>query len=322
MKIHHLLAVGILGGGLLVGTAFAQNINTDTTSTTVGSTQFGTVLAPLDLQQVMQSTVALTCTGPVDARVCTPGAAQGTSTAFVRADQLPGSFTHSPTGTLSATPNFACGSLAVNSNDCQLTMTNINEALGDLQQTAPAFGVLGTARQLVGNINSNITIGDGGATAGMPDGFIAFTMDPATSDTTIDQFITHSIDLGGSLMVFNQRDATIGLGNTIPDPIGGTLTLLPFTSRNTQTLGAVVGGTQIPTNLVSRMTLAQGPADGFGGLNLDVSVNWQGELTTIEEITNLPFSGTFVTPGLNTGINPQPIFGVQFPAEFNNFAFP
>jgi len=306
MKIRHLLTVGILSGVLLASTAFAQNINTDTTSTTVGSTQFGTVLTPLDLQTVMQSTVALTCTGPVDARVCAPTAGQGTSTAFVRVDALPGSFTDSPTGTVSAQPNFACGSTASAatnlSGNCTLNM-EMTGGVSTVSQTAPAFS--GT-RQLVGNIDTNIVVGDGGATAGMPDGFMAFTMDPATGAATIDQFITHTIDLGGgSLMVFNQRDATIGAGNLIPDPIGDPLTLVAFTAASQQ--AAVM-----PANLglVSRTTLAQGAADGFGGLNLDVQTEWTGAGGTF------PAAGSFVTPGLNTGLT-----SATFP-NFPGFAFP
>ncbi len=65
-------------------------------------------------------------------------------------------------------------------------------------------------------------------------------------------------------MIFNQRDATIGAGNLIPDPIGGPLTLTPFSAVDTQDVGVV-----LPLlGLVSRTTLTQGPADGFGSLNL------------------------------------------------------
>ncbi|GEM_PF-5986019 len=308
MKIHRLFTLGILGAVLLAGTAFAQNINTDTTSTTVGSTQFGVVLNELDLQTIMQSSVALTCAGPVDARTCTP-AGNGTSTAFVRVDALPGSFTDSPTGAVSSLPNFACGPTASSLN-CALNLSVVGAPPGDQAQTAPNF----TGRQLVGNIDTSITVGDGGTTVGMPDGFLNFTLNPATGEATIDQFIDHSIDLGGgSMMVFQQRDATTGGApiGTIDDP---ALTLVAFTALDIPSLGLT---TPIPaTGMVSRTILNQGNADGFGGLNLDVSVNFPGQGAGAD----FPLQGTFVTPGLNTGINPAA--GSGFGPEFNGFAFP
>jgi len=314
-KLHQLLTIAILGSVLIPGMVFAQNINTDTTSTTVGSTQFGTVLTPVELQRVMQSSVALTCTGPVDARVCTPGAAQGTSTAFVRVNQLPGSFTGSPTGTVSTNPNFACGPTGGGSPGCII----LNGAFDFQQpsQTAPGgFGGSGP-NQLVGNINTNINIGDGGATAGMPDGFVAFTMTPFVaggSPATIDQFIDHTIDLGGgSLMVFEQRDATIGAGNLIPDTAlaGGPLALQTF-ATTFPNLAQQVPNADI--GMVSRTRITQGAADGFGALNLDGTFDFPA---SIFAGLDFPGQGTFVTPGLNTGINP-----VGFGPEFNGFAFP
>jgi len=325
-KLHQLLTITILGSFLIPQIIFAQNINTDTTSTTVGSTQFGTVLNPVDLQTVMQSTIALTCAGPVDARVCTPSAAQGTSTAFVRVDQQPGSFTDSPTGTVSAVPNFACTPV-VEATFCTGNMTTIAGAIGRREQTAPDF----TGRQLVGTINSNIVVGDGGATAGMPDGFMAFTLDPSTGDATIDQFITHTINLGGgSLMVFNQREATIGLGNTIPDPIGGPLTLVPFTALDRLADLCCGGGTQVvplipAVGMVSRMTLDQGAADGFGALQRDVTTNFVGTIGLPG--AEAPFVRSFVTPGLNTGLNASdtvlglPVGGF-FGPEWDGFVWP
>ena len=306
MKIHRLLTVGVLGGALLTGTAFAQNINTDTTSTTVGSTQFGQILSAANLATIMQSSVALTCTGTAS-RTCTP-AGNGTNAAFVRVNALPGSFTDSPLGTVSALPNFACGQ-ATTSLLCGANMSTLGALPGAQAQTAPNF----TGRQLIGTINSNITVGDGGATPGMPDGFLAFTLDPVTGATTIDQFINHSIDLGGgSLMVFQQRDATTG-GALIPT-IGAPLTLVAFTALNVPSLG---GATPLPAlGMVSRTVVNQGNAGGFGGLNLDVTVRFPGAGAG----SDFPLTGTFVTPGLNTGINP--LGGSGFGPEFNGFAFP
>ena len=322
-KLHLLPIIGILGVLFIPEIVFAQNINTDTTSTTIGSTQFGVVLSESDLQTIMQSSVALTCSGPTDARICTP-AGNGTSTAFVRVNQLPGSFTDSPTGTVSsfAQPNFACGATNGLSDGCII----LNGAFDnqDPSQTAPGgFGGTG-ANQLVGDINTNINIGDGGATAGMPDGFLAFTLSPAVSggsSATIDQFIDHSIDLGGgSLMVFQQRDATIGAGNIIPDTAmaGGALTLVAF-STTFPNLSQQVPFADI--GLVSRTRINQGPADGFGALNLDGTFNFPASINNaglgLTPGIGFPDVGQFVTPGLNTGIN-----GPDFGPEFNGFAFP
>jgi len=319
-KISLIFALGILGCFFAGGAVFAQNINTNTSSTSLGSTQFGVVLDPTQMQTVMQSSVPLTCIGSVDARSCGPTVGQGTNSAFIRADQLPGSFTDSPiAGEVSATPNFACGSSALNSNDCQLPMFSLLGAIGETQQTAPDVGNALLPRDLVGSITSRVTLGDDGITTNMPDGFISFTLESATGATTIDQFMSHTIDLGGSPMVFNQRDVTIALGTLIPDPIGSDLTavLVPFTSLNVGNLGDVGTVVQVPMDMVSRMTLDQGAADGFGGLTLDNQVNWLGALTTAEQFIDLPFTGKYVTPGLNTGIDP-------FPARpgFEGFAFP
>jgi len=325
-KLHLLSIIGILGVFFAPVTSFAQNINTDTTSTTLGSTQFGVVLSNTELQTIMQSSVALNCAGPVENRVCTP-VGNGTSTAFVRVDQLPGSFTDRPVRPISSNPNFACGPVA-SSTDCSDLNVPGNLSGGLIFLTSPDVGVNGVGvtgpNQLIGDINININLGDGGATAGMPDGFIRFTLDPAVaggSSATIDQFIDHSINLGGgSLMVFQQREATIGAGNLIPDlamsdPENNPLTLLTFSTTNPNHTLALPA---LDIGLVSRTIINQGAADGFGALNLDATFNFpasqaNGGLGP----GGFPAQGTFVTPGLNTGIN-----AVGFGPEFNGFAFP
>lgn len=317
MNINRTLMLGVLAGIFLTGTAFSQQIETNTSATTQGSTTFGYLPDAADLGVFMQSTVAPTCiTVSTNVQTCTSdgGTAVGDNDNFVRVDQMPGSFTDSPIpGIVSALPNSACGATASTFN-CTPGMTVSLAPSGSIGQTSPDF----TGRQLVGNMNTNITVGDGGATAGMPDGFIAFTLNPATSDATIDQFITHSIDLGGgSLMVFNQRDATIGAGNSIPDPIAGPLTLLPFVAATTRDLAILP-----VTGMVSRLLINQGAADGFGALDIDVQVDFPGFTVPGATLLPLPFPGTYVTPGLNTGINPTFPPPLGFGSEWNGFAFP
>ncbi len=291
MKIHQLLTAGFLSVFLLAGTAFAQNIQTDTTSTTVGSTQFGILMTPSDLGTVMQSAVDPSCSGPTDARVCTSLGADGTAGTFddfVRIDALPGAHTSSPiAGEVSSQANFACGPTA-SSNNCVGLLNNTDGTGGP--QTAPNF----SGRQLVGLIDVDISVGDGGATPGMPDGFMRFTLDPASGNATIDQFIDHTVSLGSENMLFQNRTATVGLGNPIPDPIGDPLTLVTFV--------AAADNAGVPANvdMVSRTNIQQGNADGFGGMTLDMTVNFP---VGSSAATEFPAVGQFLTPGLNTGID-------------------
>jgi len=331
MGIHKLVLPVLLGSVLLSGTAYSQQIQTNTSATTQGSTQFGYLPNGVDLGVFMQTTVAPTCTTvSTNVQLCTSdgGTAVGDNDNFVRVDQMPGSFTDRPIKTISSNPNFACGRVASSTNCSDLNVPG-NLSGGLIFLTSPGgvgpsgVGVTGP-NQLIGNINTNINLGDAGATAGMPDGFIAFMLDPAVaggSSATIDQFIDHSIDLGGgNIMVFQQREATIGAGNLIPDlamsdPANNPLTLLPFlTTFANHTLALPA----FDIGLVSRTMINQGAIDGFGALNLDETFNFPAS----QENGGLgpgwfPTQGSFVTPGLNTGIN-----AVGFGPEFDRFGFP
>ncbi len=300
MKIHRIMSTGVLGLALMGGTAFAQNIQTDTTSTTVGSTQFGFIVNSTNLETMMQVAAGtMTCDGGSPSNVCTPVVGNGFNNSFVRLDQMPGSFTDSAFGDVSSEPNFACGATGLGGNDCgTLYVTSIGTGTGG-PQTAPDFSL---GNQLTGAISMNVDLG-GAGTAGMPEGFMRFTMDPASNDTTIDQLIDHTVSLGGgSDMVFRQRDATIGYNNLFTDDQmvlatailpANDVTLVPFTS--------IEDATTSPTEtfMVSRLLLSQGNADGFGALDLDVTVNFPaGTLAAAE----WPVPGQYSTPGLNTGI--------------------
>ncbi len=319
MRIIRISTLGILGLSLVASTAFAQNISTNTTSTTVGSTQFGFVIGAAELATVMQATTAPTCTGPSNARVCTmPGAdgTAGTGDDFVRINALPGSHTSNPFNRVDTLPNFACGP-AVNSNSCTMNPPMSSPAGGG-PQTAPNFD----GRTLVGTISTDANLG-GAGTAGMPTGFMRFTLNIPTTGAataTIDQLIQHTVELTGAVtpstgsMTFAQRDATIGLNNPIGTPgdattIGAPLTLVPFNPAASST-----GLPSATTGMVSRLALNQGNADGFGGLGLDMTVNFPlvGAVGTA-----FPAVGQFVTPGLNTGID---FTGNTIPSD--NMGFP
>ncbi|MFY9270012.1 MAG: hypothetical protein WAO55_09730 [Candidatus Manganitrophaceae bacterium] len=305
MKKTYFFTLGILGLSLVASTAFAQNISTNTTSTTVGSTQFGFVINAAGLGAVMQANAAPTCTGPSNNQVCTLVGADtiaGTGDDFVRVNALPGAHTSTPFNQISTLPNFACGPTAT-SNNCILNMNNTDGTGGP--QTAPNF----TGRTLVGTISTNANLG-GDTTPGMPTGFMKFTLNVpgggGAATATIDQLIQHTVELTGAVtpstgsMTFAQRDATIGLNNPIGTPgdattIDDVLTLVPFTPSDTQT-----GLPSATTGMVSRLALDQGNADGFGALGLDMTVNFPLVGATG---TGFPSVGQFVTPGLNTGID-------------------
>ncbi|VAX33619.1 hypothetical protein MNBD_NITROSPIRAE01-2036 [hydrothermal vent metagenome] len=307
MKLHRILLTGFLGVFLMAGSAFAQNIDTNTSVTTVGSTQFGFEITAGQLETVMQATAGslggTNCSRVGGLLECV-GTADGTSTAYVRVDGMPGSFTDSPIPGVVWAPgeqNFACGRVvggAGNTPGGGSCRSNFSLAATFTNtQTAPEFGN-GTDRDLVGIISVAVDMGSANE-PGMPNGFMNFTMDPTNGEATIDQFIDHTVSLGDNDMVFTQRDTS------------GT-----FTAGTDSGINPVAVNGDLA--MVSRMTLAQGGAgvgagNTFGGLTLDVTTNFPGNGTD-------PGQGEFVTPGLNTGQDPDPTSG--FGAEWDGFAFP
>lgn len=255
----------MLALGLAAGTAWGQNITTTTNSTTVGSTSFGFVPTVQQINTFMQTT-GVTCDNASAVKTC------GT-TNYTKVPGLPGAFTGNPFKNVSANPDFGCGTVVTTSVQCISLNTD--------PQTAPTL--LGDGRQLVGSLTITVDLGDG--IAGMPDGNIAFTLDPANGNATIDQAITQTIDLNGAPMVFIQEDRTVGYNN----PIGGAL--VPFVASPTST-GLPANG----TGLVSHLFLNQG---GDGRLEVNETVNFPVTGTNPGIIFPLP--GQFLTPGLNTG---------------------
>ncbi len=320
MRIHKLVLPVFLGSVLLSGTAYSQQIQTNTSATTQGSTQFGYLPNGADLGVFMQTTVAPTCTTvSTNVQTCTSdgGTAVGDNDNFVRVDQMPGSFTDSPIpGDVSTLPNFACGP-AVGHADCLSLLNTIVSGSPNVggSQTAPRVfgGIPNTSlagRDFVGNVGSNIVIGDGGVTAGMPDGFI---------NTGIIRG-----GFGGLIVSLNQSiDQTIDLG-------GGSLMTV-----STSAIGSVSSFTAqrdtvpnvfcCPPPILTTLTIDQGPADGFGALALSSSALFLGQPTNGNPQS--PGAGAFVTPGLNTGLAPavgdfDDGFGVAPCAPNTCFGFP
>ncbi|VAX33618.1 hypothetical protein MNBD_NITROSPIRAE01-2035 [hydrothermal vent metagenome] len=322
MRIHKLVLPIFLGSVLLSGTAYSQQIETNTSATTQGSTQFGFLPNGADLGVFMQTTVAPTCT-TVSTNVQSCGSDGGTAVGdndnFVRVDQMPGSFTDSPIpGDVSTLPNFACGP-AVSHVDCLSLLNTIGSGSPNVggSQTAPRVfgGIPGTSldgRDFLGNVGSSIVIGDGGATAGMPDGFISTSITRAAFGAVrvgIDQGIDHTIDLGGGSLM------------TVSTTTNGSV--LSFNAqRDTVPNGSCFA---IGTCLTTTLDINQGPADGFGALTLSSSAGFIG--SPLSGNPQSPGAGAFVTPGLNTGIAPavgdfDDAFGVAPCAPNTCFGFP
>ena len=346
MKIYRLSILGFLSFFLFANISFAQNIQTNTSSTTMGSTQFGFEPDPQFIEMVMEldTTAAgnLVCSARVAGVMDCSSASPNTNTGFIRTDGLPGSFTHSPIpgvihGMVGTGPgrvplpfltgpraNFCgTGTFPANSDGCP-GMIFLGGSFNPLI-TAPNS----SARDFIGVLTNSVSFGTGATTA--PNGFASFSIDSnlATENTTVDQFIESTVSLGGTQnMVFRQRDITLmdpagtGFTTAIPDLLGTTqgdldASLTGFTSStNPEVLPFRI-------NMLSRVTIDQdGAADpqgNFGGMNLDVQTRFISASLT-NALGGFPNSGDFLTPGLNTGIDPNASSG--FGLEWNGQAFP
>ncbi len=181
MCIKRLWTVGTLVVLLGALPVWAQNIQTNTTSTTLGSTQFGFAITPAQLQTVMQSANALTC----GAR--TAGVMDCTLDNYVKATGMPGSFTGNPNKIVWSEADFGCGAPCATEG-------------GADPQTAPDFEGPNT---LSGIIESTIDLGLGTA-SGDPfhaAGHITFTLNPANQKASIDQQVLQEINTAGGLIV-------------------------------------------------------------------------------------------------------------------------
>lgn len=268
MDIKRLWTVGTLV--VLMGAlpAWAQNIQTNTTSTTLGSTQLGFAITPGQLQTVMQSTTAPTC----GAR--TAGVMDCTLDNFAKAVGMPGSFTGNPNKIIWAEADFGCG------------LTCGTEGGAD-PQTAPPFPGPNT---LTGTINSNIDLGLGTVT-GAPfhaAGHISFTLDPTTQTASIDQLVIQEINAAGGLTVtFTETD------------------LAPtFTAGTDPSVFSFSGPVNMTTTMVLTQTGEQGPSTSTPfALNITLPFPYAEPFnlgTTGLTGSSFPLPNTFVTPGLNT----------------------
>jgi hypothetical protein len=268
MQIKRLWTLGTLVVLLGALPAWAQNITTNTTSTTLGSTQFGFAITPAQLQTVMQSANPLAC----GAR--TAGVMDCTLDNFSKAVGMPGSFTGNPNKIVWADADFGCGAPCVTEG-------------GADPQTAPDFAGPNT---LSGTINSNIDLGLGTAT-GDPfhaAGHITFILNPAVQNASIDQQVIQEINTAGGLTVaFTETD------------------LAPsFTAGTDSTVFSFSG----PVNMTTAMTLTQTGEQGLPSstpFTLNVTTPFvYGEPFNagIAGFTGstFPFPEEFFAPGLNT----------------------
>jgi hypothetical protein len=277
------MTLSTLGVFLLAGAAFAQNIQTNTTSNTVGSTQFGFVITPAQLGTVMQSTTAPTCDAT---RVCT-------LTNYAKAVGMPGSFTGNPNKIVWTRADFGCGSLC-------------NTEGGPDPQTAPDFAGPNT---LTGTITSNIDLGLGTAATDPfhSAGHITFTLDPAASSmaASIDQQIVQAINTSGGLTVsFTETDVT-------PQPFTASANGDPFSFDGPVNMTAGMELTQTGDSGIS----------SAAPFTLDVTVpfpygqSWNtfpAPGTSPFTGSNFPEQGAFQTPGLNTSTTTPNVFPVFF----------
>lgn len=291
MRIRQLMTLGTLGVFLLAGAAFGQNIQTNTTSTTLGSTQFGFAITSAQLGTVMQSVTAPTC----GAR--TAGVMDCTLDNYVKAVGMPGSFTGNPNKIVWTRADFGCGLLCGTNG-------------GPDPQTAPAFGgAAGEVNTLTGVINSNIDLGLGTAATDPfhAAGHITFTLDPATMAASIDQQVVQNIN--------NAAGLTISFTETDRNAPGAT-----FTASADPDQFAFDG----PVNLTAGMQLTQTGDSGIPSaapftLNVTVPFPYAQSWNAFPAPGASPFTGSnfpteraFQTPGLNISpTNPD-----EFPVFF------
>ncbi|MBI3804410.1 MAG: hypothetical protein HY282_11685 [Nitrospirae bacterium] len=269
MRSIHLLALGAMGVFLLSGAAFAQNIQTNTTSTTVGSTTFGFAITPAQLGTVMQADTAPTCgaRGADGVMTCT-------LTNYVKGVGMPGSFTGNPFKIVWTSADFGCG-LPCGTDG------------GADPQTAPDFDGPNT---LTGTINSTIDLGIGTAT-GAPfhlAGHITFTLDPATMKASIDQQVIQEINAAtGLTTAFEETDKAASF------VAGAGSSIFSFSG---------------PVNMTTSMHLTQTGEQGLPSptpFTLDVTTPFAyngpfNASTAGFSGSTFPTPETFFTPGLNT----------------------
>lgn len=299
--------------GILLGAhpADAQNIQTDSNSTTVGSPTFGFAITPGQLQTVMQMDTAvstLACGGRIGGLMTCNSTGNGSSGGYAKAPGNPGSFTHNPFKQVSTTADVGWFSA--------------------FPQTAPNFSGPNT---LTGTITVNIDLGLG-TLSGDPfhsAGRLRFTLNPASMQASIDQLVEQEINAADGLSIrFIENDVTpslftakqsplvttddspfgpVGPGNGFPGPA-------PFTAVNlTATLQLDQNGAPFPASSFHAEETTRFPYNamwfapplGCGGLPPCTGAG-------LNRPSQFPPDEAFFTPGLNTGgSNPNMFPNIQ-----------
>ncbi|MFY9268848.1 MAG: hypothetical protein WAO55_03765 [Candidatus Manganitrophaceae bacterium] len=254
---------------LLPTAALAQNIQTNTTSTTVGSRTFGFDITPSQLQTIIQSANPLTCGGRG-----ADGVMNCSLDNFVKAPGMPGSFTGNPFKIVWPEADFGCGAPCATNG-------------GADPQTAPDFAGPNT---LNGRIETNIDLGLGTA-SGDPfhlAGHLRFTLDPSNMNASIDQQILQEINTPGGLSL----------------AFGETDTAASFTAGADPSIFSFAG----PVGFITRTTLSQTGELGLPSslpfaLDVTLPFNYGGPFnagTAGLSGDTFPIPEAFTTPGLQT----------------------
>jgi hypothetical protein len=270
MKPYRSLITGVLGALLCAAPVLAQNIQTSTNSTTVGSQSFGFAITPQQLQTVMQSASPLNCGSGRSAS----GSMTCTTNNFSKAEGMPGSFTGNPFKIVWDQADFGCGAPCGTNG-------------GADPQTAPAFSGPNT---LAGVIRSDVNLGLGTlpTDAFHIEGHLRFTLDPSSKEASIDQAITQRITSPeGFIMDFATKDVAASF------KAGTDSAIFSFSG---------------PVNMTTGMTLSQkgelGP-NAPGAFVLDVTTPFVygvpfNASSAGASGSTFPFPEEFFTPGLNT----------------------
>lgn len=309
------LLVGVLFG---LRPASAQNIQTNSSSTTLGSPTFGFEISPGQLQTVMQMDTApstLACGARTNGLMTCNSTGNGSNIAYVKAAGNPGSFTHNPfkqvdpsadIGWFTAFPQTAPNTLDGSGNPLPNTLTGLLISQVDLGISTSTGDPFHSAGHIKFTLNpTSATIGAFG---------------PGTA--SIDQLILQEINAPGTLLInFSESDSTATPFASSPTPnVVNTAPCVPGTCGNV--VGNAFAGL---VNLSATLEIDQdGPLfPTTSGFHVESTVNFPHGVwfspfpnqgcggpfpCTGQGLTGnrSPAGGEFLTPGLNTGtVNPN-----------------
>jgi hypothetical protein len=285
-KLNLMLAVlSILAIVAFAGPALAQNWETETDTHTVGSKFFGFAPTASNISTFMDMNLSLS----------NADGTLWTSDDYIRGTFMPGAWTSRADRTINTLPDFGCGFLVIQENNCVETgggQNNVDRILTDGGNTAPLGANFSGTDNAMGGANNGVLQGDmvsfvslDDVDPDMPFGVIQFSRS-ANLFQTIYQNISHNLS---GLYSWNETDS-----NSAPIPVF--------------TLGRNLGfGTGDPMNLTvpihTIMTLTQ---TGMGN-DVDCTLTTLGVCgdsvlnNTIDWTGNgaHPGNNQFFTPGLN-----------------------